>query len=240
MLADLILYIDSEALIVDKPGGLPVDPPRDGGISVANHLSSLMLGHKSWPQPVHRLDRDTSGCLMLGRSAKAVKRLSAAFEAGLVTKRYLAVLDGVPDAARGVVELALGKRSTARDGWRMVPDVKGKAATTAWEVLAVVNGRALVALRPTTGRTHQLRVHAATAAAQGGIGHAIVGDPVYGIGDMRGMMLHASDLSVARPGKRAITAHAPSPARFAALGFADPDADPYRSEGRAAEQADAA
>jgi tRNA pseudouridine32 synthase / 23S rRNA pseudouridine746 synthase len=219
MFTDRILHCDSETLIVDKPAGLPVDPPRDGSISMANHLQSLMLGYQSWPQPVHRLDRDTSGCLMLGRSTKSVKRLSAAFEAGQVGKRYLAILAGVPAGESGVVDLALAKYSTARDGWRMIVSAKGKAATTAWQLLQVADGRALIEFRPATGRTHQLRVH-----AESGLGHAIVGDPVYGTTDTRGMMLHAADLTLERPGKPVVTAHAPFPPRFAALGFGDPDA----------------
>ncbi len=231
MLADHVLYIDSEALIVDKPAGLPVDPPRDGALSVQNHLVALMLGYREWPLPVHRLDRDTSGCLMLGRSAKAHKRLALAFEAGLVAKRYLAVLDGVPQGAMvggamvgegGTIDLPLAKTSSAEAGWRIVPGagLKGaKVARTAWTLIAIADGRALVELRPETGRTHQLRVHAAS-----GLGLPIVGDAVYGAAHAGGLMLHAADLALERPGKPRIAAHAPFPPRFAALGFADPDA----------------
>lgn len=114
MLADHVLYLDSEALIVDKPQGLPVDPPRDGGLSVDNHLQALMLGYREWPRPVHRLDRDTSGCLMLGRSEKAHKRLGQAFEAGLVEKRYLAILDGIPADESGLVEMHLSRHRPRR------------------------------------------------------------------------------------------------------------------------------
>jgi tRNA pseudouridine32 synthase / 23S rRNA pseudouridine746 synthase len=224
MLADHVLYIDSEALIVDKPHGLPVDPPRNGGLSVENHLQALMLGYRSWPKPVHRLDQDTSGCLMLGRSAKAHKRLGQAFEAGLVEKRYLAILDGIPDGESGTIAMALAKTSTKEDGWRIVPAADGakgsKPAVTAWELMATRGTLALIALRPATGRTHQLRVHAAS-----GLSRAIVGDGVYGADHPGGLMLHASDLGLAREGKARIAAHAPFPARFAALGFTDPDAD---------------
>lgn len=224
MLADHVLYIDSEALIVDKPAGLPVDPPRDGGLSVDNHLQALMLGYKSWPKPVHRLDRDTSGCLMLGRSDKAHKRLGLAFEAGQVGKRYLAIIDGIPDGESGTISMALAKTSTKEDGWRIISAADGakgsKPAVTSWELMATHEGRALVAFRPATGRTHQLRVHAAS-----GLGHAIIGDSVYGVADNGGMMLHAADMTLLRDGKAQIVAHAPFPARFAALGFTDPDAD---------------
>lgn len=218
MLADHILHIDSEALIVNKPPGLPVDPPRDGSLSVENHLQALMLGYKEWPRAVHWLDRDTSGCLMLGRSAKAHKRLSAAFEAGLVKKRYLAILDGVPNGTEGVIDLALRKMSTAAEGWRIVADPGGKPAQTQWHLLTVVNGCALVAFAPKTGRTHQLRVHAAV-----GLEIAIMGDPVYGTAHAGGMMLHASGLRLPREGKPTIRARAPFPERFVAQGFDDPD-----------------
>lgn len=221
MLADHILFIDSEAIIVDKPAGLPVDPPRDGSLSVQNHLQALMLGYRTWPQPVHRLDRDTSGCLMLGRSPKAHRRLSQAFADGQVHKTYLAVLDGVPNEAAGTITLPLVKRSTARDGWRMVADAadaSAKAATTHWRIIDVKDGLAMVQLQPDTGRTHQLRVHAAS-----GIGHAIAGDTVYGSPHPSGMMLHACAISLGRATKEPVAARAPFPARFAALGFADPD-----------------
>ena len=228
MLADHVLYLDSEALIVDKPSGLPVDPPRDGSLSVENHLQALMLGYREWPRAVHRLDRDTSGCLMLARSAKAHKRLSLAFEAGLVEKRYLAVIDGVPDpdglGESGMIDLPLVKVSTKEEGWRIIPAKDGakgaKAARTQWELMSVADGRALISFRPETGRTHQLRVHALA-----GLGHAITGDINYGTAHSGGLMLHAADLRLEREGKTLIIAHAPFPARFAALGFADPDAD---------------
>lgn len=224
MLADHVLYLDSEALIVDKPQGLPVDPPRDGGLSVDNHLQALMLGYREWPRPVHRLDRDTSGCLMFGRSEKAHKRLGQAFEAGLVEKRYLAILDGIPAEESGLIEMWLGKTSTKEDGWRIIPVEEGtkdaKAARTHWEVMATAEGRALVSFRPETGRTHQLRVHAAS-----GLGNPITGDAQYGSSHPGTMMLHASHLRLDRPGKALIAAHAPLPNRFTALGFTDPDAD---------------
>ena len=214
MLADHILFIDAEALVVDKPGGLPVDRPRDGTLSVENHLESLSFGFKRWPTPVHRLDRDTSGCLLLARHPKAHKRFAAAFEAGLVEKTYVAVLDAVPADTSGLIDMALDKRSTRAEGWRMVPSPTGKPARTAWRLLAIVDGRALVEFRPETGRTHQIRVHAAT-----GLGAAIAGDPVYGAGTGP-MLLHALRLVVPRDGKPPVDAFAPLPARFTAAGFA--------------------
>lgn len=222
MLADRILFIDAEAMVIDKPAGLPVDAPRDGTLAVENHLDSLRLGFQRRPVIVHRLDRDTSGCLLLARNPKAQRRFAAAFEAGTVAKEYLAVLDGVPAETEGRVTLALAKVSSAEAGWRIVPRAFGmgpsKAAATAWRVLAVVGGRALVRFLPETGRTHQLRVHAAS-----GIGLPILGDPVYGTaGD--GMMLHAHRISVPRGDKPPVAAEAPLPPAFAAYARAFEDA----------------
>jgi tRNA pseudouridine32 synthase / 23S rRNA pseudouridine746 synthase len=212
-----ILFEDAEALVIDKPGGLPMDRPRAGGQSLENHLDGLRLGFQRPPVAVHRLDTDTSGCLLLARNPKALKRFAAAFEARQVSKRYLGVLAGVPDRAEGTIELALSKISSAADGWRMIPAKKGKPALTEWTVVAESNGRALVEFRPVTGRTHQLRVHSAA-----GIGIPLLGDPVYG--DGKGAwrtMLHAVGLEVQRDGKAPIVAVAPLPPEFAALGFGD-------------------
>ena len=209
MLADRILFIDAEAIVLDKPAGLPVDRPRDGFPSVETALESLRFGFQRAPASVHRLDRDTSGCLLLARNPKAHKKFAAVFEAGLVAKVYLAVLDGVPSDASGRIALALSKYSTRAEGWRMVPDDKGKPAVTDWRVLGEAEGRALVEFRPQTGRTHQLRVHAAE-----GIGVPIVGDPVYGKGGAM-MLLHAFRLGLPRDPKPAIDAEAPLPPSFA-------------------------
>lgn len=213
MSPDRVLFLDGEAIILDKPAGLPVDPPRNGGISLENHLESLKFGFRRWPSAVHRLDRDTSGCLLLARNPKAHARFQQAFEQGAVTKRYLAVLDGIPGEDSGLIDLALAKVSSAERGWRMTGDPKGKAARTRWRVLDRRDGRAFVAFYPETGRTHQIRVHAAE-----GLGIPITGDPVYGVAKS-GMMLHAASLTVPRPGKADVHAEAPLPESFAAFGF---------------------
>jgi tRNA pseudouridine32 synthase/23S rRNA pseudouridine746 synthase len=206
---DRILFIDGEALVIDKPAGLPVDRPRDGSLSLENHMEGLRFGFQRWPVAVHRLDRDTSGCLLLARNPKAGARFQRAFEAGTVEKTYRAVLDGVPAEEAGLIDLPLAKISSAEAGWRMVGDPKGKASRTAWRVLAVREGRALVEFRPETGRTHQIRVHAAS-----GLGAAVVGDPMYGQADVGGMLLHAARLVVPRGAKPPIEADAPLPERF--------------------------
>ncbi|EQB30627.1 RluA family pseudouridine synthase [Sphingobium ummariense] len=214
LLNDQVLFIDAEAIILDKPAGLPVDAPRDGSLALENYLSSLTFGFQRWPLPVHRLDRDTSGCLLLARHPKAHKRYAAAFEAGTVTKRYVAVVDGVPERDEGVIELSLKKISTAAKGWRMIPAKEGKVAVTEWRKVAEKDGRALIAFTPRTGRTHQIRVH-----AQHGLGFGIVGDPVYGQGG-GAMLLHSRFLSMPRGTKPPAEATAPLPATFAAAGFA--------------------
>jgi tRNA pseudouridine32 synthase / 23S rRNA pseudouridine746 synthase len=205
-----------QAIIIDKPAGLPVTTPRSGAISVENHLASLCFGFQRWPTIVHRLDQDTSGCLLLARNPKAHKRFSAAFEAGEVRKTYHAVLDGIPEGESGVIDLPLHKVSSRDEGWRMVVDAKkGKPSLTHWQVLTINNGRALIEFKPETGRTHQLRVHAA-----GGLGHAISGDPVYG-GSSGPMLLHARTLAFDRAGKATVSAKAPYPPEFIAAGFCD-------------------
>ncbi|MGJ3646982.1 RluA family pseudouridine synthase [Sphingomonas sp. GlSt437] len=213
LISDRVLFIDGEAIVIDKPAGLPVDPPRDGGMSLENHLAGLTFGFQRWPTAVHRLDRDTSGCLLLARNPKAHKRFQQVFEAGLVEKRYLAVLDGVPAGEEGMIDLPLAKVSSEAAGWRMVGRAQGKAAQTGWRVLAAREGRALVEFRPLTGRTHQIRVHAAE-----GLGAPVLGDPVYGRAGPA-MLLHAVALTVPREGKPAIEAEAPVPAAFVEAGF---------------------
>ena len=141
MLGERVVFLDGEALVIDKPAGLPVDRPRDGAISLENHLNSLTFGFQRWPQAVHRLDRDTSGCLLLSRNPKAHARFQQAFEAGVVEKRYVAILDGVPEGESGVVDLPLAKVSTVERGWWMTGDRKGKSVAESETRLARIVGR---------------------------------------------------------------------------------------------------
>lgn len=218
-----ILFIDGEAMILDKPAGLAVTRPKQGGISLENYLASLTFGFKRWPEPVHRLDRDTSGCLLLARNPKSLLRFQRAFEERRVVKEYLAVLDGVPESTQGDIDLPLHKISSREQGWRMVADDRGKKAQTHWEIVTVKDGRALIRFKPETGRTHQIRAHALY-----GIGIPIVGDPIYGTAEKTSlpMLLHSSFLSVARDNKSPVEARAPLPQRFHAAGFDDPDTAP--------------
>jgi tRNA pseudouridine32 synthase/23S rRNA pseudouridine746 synthase len=217
MTALTILFEDGEALVIDKPAGLPLDKPRAGGISLEDRLDELKLGFHRAPLPVHRLDRDTSGCLLLARNPKALKRFSAAFEARQVDKRYLGVVAGPVEGEQGTIALSLTKISSAKEGWRMIVAKKGKPAVTHWRKLEERDGVTLVEFRPETGRTHQIRVHAEHA-----FGHSLLGDPIYGDGrGARRTLLHAAGLTITRDGKEPIVAVAPLPADFAALGFSD-------------------
>jgi tRNA pseudouridine32 synthase/23S rRNA pseudouridine746 synthase len=148
-----LLFEDGEALVIDKPSGLPIERPRRGGACLEDHFEQLKLGFQRAPVPVHRIDTDTSGCLLLARNPKALTRFSRAFEERRVEKRYLGVLAGVPDASEGTIELSLSKISSAEKGWRMIAAKKGKPSITHWRVLAEIDGRALLEFRPETGRT---------------------------------------------------------------------------------------
>lgn len=218
-LADRILFIDAEAIVIDKPEGLPVDAPRAGGASIEARIDELKLGFQRPPVAIHRLDRDTSGCLLFARNPKARSRFQQAFENGSVSKSYLAVVDGLIEEEEGLIDLPIAKLSTARGGWRMVVDEGGKASATRWRRIATAEGQSLVEFRPLSGRTHQIRVHAAR-----GLGAAIAGDPVYSLADDAelggmtlpdcGMLLHAWRIVVPREPKEAIDVTAPVPDRF--------------------------
>jgi tRNA pseudouridine32 synthase/23S rRNA pseudouridine746 synthase len=210
-----VLFLDGEALVIDKPAGLAVHPGSRTPESLEDYLGDLRFGFQRIPLPVHRLDRDTSGCLLLARNPKAHKRFQRAFENKLVGKTYVAVLDAMPEKSEGTIDLSLDKVSTAEEGWRMVPKSAGRPAVTHWKVVAERDGRAVVVFTPETGRTHQIRVHASA-----GIGIPISGDPVYGLG--RGpMLLHALSIRVEREGKPPVEATAPLPPTFVSAGFGD-------------------
>ena len=208
LLSDRVLFIDGEAIVIDKPAGLPVDTPRRGGDSVEARLPELRFGFRSSPTPMHRLDQDTSGCLLFARNARARAALQQAFEARQVEKSYLAVIAGEISEAEGVIDVPLAKRSSAEAGWRMVADREGQEAVTRWRRLGVRDSRTLVEFRPLTGRTHQIRVHAREA-----FGNGIVGDRVYGVPGGE-MLLHASRLVVPRANRPAIEVAAPLPEYF--------------------------
>jgi tRNA pseudouridine32 synthase/23S rRNA pseudouridine746 synthase len=207
MWTDRILFIDAEAMVIDKPAGLAVHPGPRTPHSLERLLRDLRFGFHREPSPVHRLDRDTSGCLLLSRNPKAHKRFAKAFEDGLVEKHYLAVLEGVVEG-EGEIDLPLLKVSSREEGWRMIADPKGQSARSAWKAVRSEGGRTLVAFTPATGRTHQIRAHAAY-----GLNAPVVGDPVYGKAGPA-MLLHAASLTIPREKKEPIAATAPLPPSF--------------------------
>jgi tRNA pseudouridine32 synthase/23S rRNA pseudouridine746 synthase len=229
-----VLYRDGLMLVIDKPAGLAVHRGPKGGESLEDFFAALRFGLPRAPALAHRLDRDTSGCLVLGRHRKALAHLGLLFKHGRIGKTYWAVVEGGPDAGEGRIDLALGRLDVSR-GWWMKPDPKGQPAVTAWQVL----GRAAamqeersgdepaalswLALEPLTGRTHQLRVHCAA------MGWPIVGDAIYGTAPRHGgptLHLHARDVVVPlNPRREPIRVVAPVPEhmreRLAACGWVD-------------------
>jgi tRNA pseudouridine32 synthase/23S rRNA pseudouridine746 synthase len=183
-----------------------------------HYLDALRFGLPRRPETAHRLDKDTSGCLVLGRHAKALARLNELFRRGEVDKVYWAVVENGPDADAGTIDFPLAPRSPDR-GWWMKVDPNGLPSLTRWRVLARSTGDAgdhgpeaglaLLELRPVTGRTHQLRVHCAAA------GWPILGDPVYGTAPRfggPGLHLHARSVTVPfHPKKPPIAVQAPVP-----------------------------
>ncbi len=168
-----LLHRDGLVLVLDKPAGLPVHAGPKGGPNLEAMLEALRFGLPQPPRLAHRLDRDTSGCLVLGRHPKALRRLGRLFAQGLVEKTYWAVVIGRPEGTEGRIDLALAKRSALR-GWWMKVDPAGQPATTLWRLLGTAAGLAWLELRPLTGRTHQIRVHLEA------LGCPVLGDPVYG------------------------------------------------------------
>jgi tRNA pseudouridine32 synthase/23S rRNA pseudouridine746 synthase len=197
-----ILYRDDDLLVIDKPAGLAVHPGPRTPVSLEQGLPALRFGLRHDPVPLHRLDRDTSGCLALGRHPAATKQFATLFAERRVAKLYWAQLDVLPSEPEGVIDTPLAKISSRSAGWRMVARADGQSALTRWHVLDRTHR--LVAFRPETGRTHQIRVHASL------IGCPISGDPVYG--DGRGSLrLHARALTFNPPGKPELAVTAPPP-----------------------------
>jgi tRNA pseudouridine32 synthase / 23S rRNA pseudouridine746 synthase len=172
-LVDRVLYRDGLILVIDKPAGIAVHAGPGRGPDLESHFGQLRFGLSQPPALAHRLDRDTSGCLVLGRHPKALRRLGALFADGRVEKIYWTIVEGRPAEPAGRIETGLRKLSRGT-GWKMVIDPGGQRAVTEYRVCGFAAGRSWLELRPYTGRTHQLRVHCAA------IGCPIVGDSVYG------------------------------------------------------------
>jgi tRNA pseudouridine32 synthase/23S rRNA pseudouridine746 synthase len=168
-----LLYRDGLMLVIDKPAGFAVHRGPKGGESLEDHFGALRFGLPRAPALAHRLDRDTSGCLVLGRHRKALATLGKLFKNGSVGKTYWALVEGGPESDEGRIDLPLGRMDESR-GWWMKPDPHGQPAATTWKVMGRAAGLTWLALEPLTGRTHQLRVHCAA------MGWPVVGDTIYG------------------------------------------------------------
>jgi RluA family pseudouridine synthase len=177
-----ILYRDGLILVVNKPAGVNVHAGPSGGPSLEDTFDSLRFGLPKPPALAHRLDRDTSGCLVLGRHAKALRRLGALFSEGRAKKTYWAVVRGQPPQETGRIDFPLTKISSAEKGWRMVvaKEGEGQEAITDYRIRGTSEtGLTWLELFPQTGRTHQIRVHCAQS------GFPILGDPWYGVPEDR-------------------------------------------------------
>jgi tRNA pseudouridine32 synthase / 23S rRNA pseudouridine746 synthase len=208
-----LLYRDALMLILDKPAGLAVHPGPKGGPNLEDLLDGLRFGLPNRPELAHRLDRDTSGCLVLGRHHRVLRRLGRLFAGGQVHKTYWAVVEGASPDAQGRIDLPLGRRNQAR-GWWMKVDAEGLPSITDYRVLGHAEGRTWLEPHPKTGRTHQLRMHLAA------LGCPVVGDPIYGRAQIRDpgrtpLHLHARAVAVPLYANRpAIAASAPPPAHM--------------------------
>jgi tRNA pseudouridine32 synthase/23S rRNA pseudouridine746 synthase len=203
-----LLYRDGLMLIIDKPAGFAVHKGPKGGGSLEDHFGALRFGLPRAPALAHRLDRDTSGCLVLGRHRKALATLGKLFKGGRVGKTYWAVVEGGPTEDEGRIELPLGRLDDKR-GWWMKVDPEGQEAVTTWTVLGRADGLTWLALEPVTGRTHQLRVHCAAS------GWPVVGDTIYGNAPrIGGPPLHLHSREIVVPlytNKEPVAAMAPAP-----------------------------
>jgi tRNA pseudouridine32 synthase/23S rRNA pseudouridine746 synthase len=189
-LAARLLYRDALMLVIDKPAGIAVHKGPKGGENLESYFSVLRFGLPRNPGLAHRLDRETSGCLVLGRHHRALEKLGLLFKQGKIAKTYWAIVEGEPSEDEGLIDLPLGRLDKSR-GWWMKPDPEGLPAQTQWQVLARVAGQSWIALRPLTGRTHQLRVHCAA------LGFPILGDRIYGrAADSGALQLHARAIEI--------------------------------------------
>lgn len=200
MLEAAILYKDPYLIALNKPAGLAVQ----GGSGTKRHLDGMLDALKfeseERPRLVHRLDKDTSGVILLARSVAMASKLTSAFRARETVKTYWALVAGVPSPKQGHINMALAKRGP-EGGEKIVPAVDGKSATTDYGVVEIAGQRvAWLAMRPLTGRTHQLRVHAAKALET-----PVIGDGKYGgsgafmVGLANRLHLHSREIVIIHP-----------------------------------------
>lgn len=210
----MVIHRDAQAIVLNKPPGLATQ----GGTKTHDHVDQLLDGLyfelDTRPKLVHRLDKDTSGALVLARTARAAAYFSKSFSGRTARKTYWAIVVGVPSIEDGFIDLPLGKQPGTGGEKMQVDEEEGQPARTRYRVIDRAGNRAAwVELQPHTGRTHQLRVHMAA------IGHPIVGDGKYGMADAflsgsisRKMHLHARRIRIDHPdgGKLDLTADLPT------------------------------
>jgi 23S rRNA pseudouridine1911/1915/1917 synthase len=200
-----ILFEDSDLVVLDKASGLVVHPAEgnpDGTLvnALLHHIGDLSgIGGEMRPGIVHRLDKDTSGCMVVAKNDIAHRRLSEAFSERRISKIYLAVVNGVPKEDGGRIQNFIGRHPVDRKRMSILLDGAGKEAVTEWKKLAVDQGCALIQCRLLTGRTHQIRVHMRES-----LQCAILGDPIYAQPAKQRvrvprLMLHAWKLSFNHP-----------------------------------------
>jgi 23S rRNA pseudouridine955/2504/2580 synthase len=216
----MVIHRDDLVIVLNKPPGLAVQGGTGTGRHIDGMLDALRFGLEERPRLVHRLDKDTSGLLLIARTGQAAKRLGESFRDRETEKLYWAVVVGVPSKPEGAVDLPLAKRPGARGDRELVQVDRehGQKALTHYRVLDHAGKRAaLLALWPRTGRTHQLRVHCAA------IGCPILGDGKYGgeeallasVADAKRLHLHARRLTLPHPfGKGALKVEAEAPPHF--------------------------
>ncbi len=223
-LVDRVLYRDGLMLVIDKPAGLPVHAKPgtkkgEAGESLEDYFDALRFGLPRAPALAHRLDRDTTGCLILGRHPKALRKLHRLFFEGRVDKTYWAICRGIPEKLSGTIDAPL-KKGTEKAGWRMAVAAPGDDgamdAVTTYRTLKTKDGVAFIEAKPKTGRTHQIRVHLAS------IGAPILGDPLYGAlsaEDRRQpIMLHARRVIIPiSKNKEPVIVESPPPEWMAAM-----------------------
>lgn len=204
-----VLFRDTRFLVIDKPPGLPVHAGPAGGPSVEDSFP-LLSRRADGPWLAHRLDRDTSGCLLIALRKQPLLAAQAAFANGLARKTYWAVVRGRPAADSGTVAMTIAKQSD-KQGWRMVQAPTGQDSRTAWRLLASDGETSWLELQLLTGRTHQARLHCAS------LGCPVLGDPVYGDATGQdGFRLHLMSRALSLPLDPPVSAVAPPPAHIRA------------------------
>jgi len=206
LLSNTLLYKDDDILVINKPAGIPVHAGSGGGDNLENHFHELQFDAKIPPMLAHRLDRDTSGCLILGRNKQAIRKLGKLFEQKRIHKTYWAIVEGVPEKKQGRIDAKLAKINDQKNKWHMKVDDGGQDAVTDYRMLATQEGRSWLELSPRTGRTHQIRVHCAH------MGWSLVGDKLYGTGDgIAPLMLHARAVKIPLDPAKPLVVEAPPP-----------------------------